>query len=102
MQRSKPEPTIAERHRSNSVPAAGGAVRVPVDLRIIVGMEINKPGGHNQPAGINHLGGIAAVKAANLGDLAILDANVGTVPRHACAIYHCPASDQSIKLCHRS
>lgn len=36
------------------MPARDGAVRVPEDLGIVVGVQINKAGGDKQPVGIQH------------------------------------------------
>ena len=59
-------------------------------LGIIVGVEINKSRGDNQPAGIDHLGCIVAVQATNFGNLAILDADVGAVPGDPCPVTTVP------------
>src|SRR4029450_14088264 len=102
MQRGKTKPTVAEGHRSYPMPTAGGAVRVPVDLRIIVGMQVNGPWGHNEPSGINHPRSLAGLQATDFGDLAVLYANISFVTRHPCPIDYGASFDKHIELRHKS
>src|SRR4030095_539356 len=82
------------------MPAANRAVGVPVELGIVVGMEIHKPGGDDEPAGIDHLGSVAGIETADFGDLAILNADIRAVARHARAIDDRAVFNNGIKLRH--
>jgi hypothetical protein len=53
-----------------------------MQLGVIVGMKIDKPWGDNEPAGIDHFGGVVAVQPADFGDFPILNANIGFVARY--------------------
>jgi hypothetical protein len=67
-----------------------------------MGVEINKSRGDNQPARIDHLGCITTIQATNFGNLAILDAEVRTVPRYPRPIDNRAAFNNGIKLWHNS
>src|SRR5262244_2866170 len=102
MQRGKTKPAVADGDRGHAVPTANRAVGIPVQLSIIVGVEINKPRGHDEPAGIDHLGRLVAVEPADLGDLAIFDANVSLVAWHPRPIDDRAAFYDGIELWHAS
>src|SRR6266508_2606173 len=102
MQRGKTKSAVAEGHRSYPMPAACGAVRVPVDLRIIVGMQVDGSWGHNEPSGIDHPRRIAGLQTANFRDLAVLNTKISFVARHPCPIDNGASFNKDIKLCHTS
>src|SRR5713226_8823840 len=83
------------------MPTADGAIRVPVQRRIIVRVQIDRPRSDDQSRGIQHLFGIAALQAANLGNLAVLDPQVGVVRRHQSPIAHHASLSNHIELCHK-
>src|SRR5712691_13368574 len=101
MQRGKAKPAVADGDRGHAVPTADRTIRIPVQLGVVMGVEINKPRGHDEPAGIDHLGRVAAVEPTDLGDLAILDANVGFIPWHPRAIDDRATFNDGIELCHK-
>ena len=84
------------------MPAASGTVRVPVDLRIVVGMQVNGSWGHNEPGGIDHLCRIAGLQTTNFRDLAVLNAKVGSVAGDASAIDDSAVFNDRIELWHNS
>src|SRR5881397_2773874 len=100
MQRGKAKPTVADRDRGHAVPTANGAVRVPVELGVVVGVQIDKSWGDNEPVGVDHLGGVTRLQAANLGDLAVLNPQVCAVAGHPRAIDDGAASNNGIELWH--
>lgn len=52
--RRDPEPAVPRDDGRDPVPAGGGQIRVPEHLGVEVGMDINKPGGKDQPVEIHH------------------------------------------------
>jgi hypothetical protein len=73
-----------------------------MQLGIVMGVEIDKSRGDNQPAGIDHLGCIVAIQATNFGNLAILDAEVRAVSGHPRPIDNRAVFNNGIKLWHNS
>src|SRR5712691_9615455 len=100
MDRGEAEATVADGHGSHAVPAADRAVGVPVQLGVVVRVQVNEPRRHNQARGIEHFGSVMTLQPADLGDLAVLDPDVGPVAWHSRAVHHRAASDDSIELCH--
>ncbi len=79
------------RDREAAVPAddAGHAVErrrrsrgVPQDLGVVVGVNVDKPGGHHEPVGVDR-GGRGVVNRADRHHAAVLDAHVGPPARAA-------------------
>src|SRR6185437_8245489 len=91
---------IAQRHRSHAVPAGQGAIRIPEDLRVIVGMQIDKPWCHNTAGGIQNTLGCLAFQAADLCDLAALDADIANITRCPRSINDRPAFDDDVIISH--
>ena len=65
-----------------------------------MGMEINEPRGHDEPVGINHLPSIVVVEFTDLGDLAVLNTDIGLVTRNLRPIDDRSTFHNSIELCH--
>ena len=84
------------------MPAGDCQIRVPVQLGIIVGVQVDTAWGDNQPPGIQHLCGIAGVQTAHFGNLPIFDANVTPVAWYTGAIDNCAIFDNDIILSHKS
>jgi hypothetical protein len=59
------------------MPTADGTVGISVDLGVVMSVQIDESWGHNQPPSIDHCGGVTGVQAADFGDLAVLNAEVG-------------------------
>ena len=85
------------------MPARNGAVGVPLDLRVVVGVQVDEAGRDDQPLGVKQLVGVGGVhSAAHLGDDAVLDSDIRLEAGHPCAIDDCAATNQNIKLGHLS
>src|SRR5262245_20581860 len=102
MERGKAEAAVAHSDCGNTVPARHAEVRVPVDLRIIVCVEIDPARSANQSTRIEHLLALTAVDTADLSDLAVLNTNIAFVPRDPRAIDDRSVFDNDIILCHKS
>jgi hypothetical protein len=63
-------------------------------------VKIDKPGSSDQPGCIDRRCRPIAADAANLRDTPILDADVGAIARHPCAIDHHCVPDDSVELGH--
>ena len=63
------------------MPTADRAVGIPVQRRVVVRVQVYGSRGDDQARGIQHLGRIATLQAADFGDLAVLDADIGVVTR---------------------
>ena len=57
--RRKTEAAVTDGDRGHAVPAADGAVRVPVQLGVVVGVQVNRAGSDNTIRSLKHLTGIA-------------------------------------------
>ena len=98
---SETESAVSNSDAGNPMPARDRTPRVPVDLRVIVGMQIDEAGRHDQPAGIKHLR--RAVRRNPPRDslnTAVLDADVGDVTPALQAIDDGAALEQGIELRH--
>ena len=85
--RREGEAAIAHDDAGDAVPARAAAERVPGDLRIHVGVPVDKPGRDDQPVGVDRaLGGGA--DAADLDNPPAFDADIGAVARHPRAVHH--------------
>src|SRR5215469_3949824 len=83
------------------MPSRNGAPRVPADLRIIVGVQVNEPGRDHQPVGIDDLFREARRPPAYLGDLSVFDPNVAAKPRHPSSVDDRSAFNLNIEISHR-
>src|SRR6266568_3013792 len=98
----KPKPAVPNSHRGYPMPARNRAVGIPVQLRVVVRVQVDKPRGDYEARGIEHPRGAAAWQAANFGNLAVCDPDVGTIPWHPRAIDNRPSPDQRIEFRHKS
>ena len=89
--RREAEAAVAEHDGRDAVPAGDGAVRVPLNLRVVVGVEINEPGRDDQPVGINHPLRAGADASADAGNAPVLDPQIAPIARHPRAIHNRPA-----------
>ena len=89
---------MADGQRRYAEPSGEGCVRVPVELGVVVGVEVDRAGGHDATAGVESLCAARADAAADHGDPAVFDANVGPEPGNAGAVHHGPATDHNIKF----
>ena len=65
---------------------------------IVVGVQVDRARSNNQSFGIEHLRPIAALETANLGDLAVLDTDVGTITRQPRPVDNRAPSDDSVEF----
>ena len=56
LDRCEAESAVADRHRRDAVPTGQRAVRIPEDLGVVVGVEIDETGSDVHPRGVDHLG----------------------------------------------
>lgn len=71
----KGDAAIAQQNRGHAMPADGGKQRVPADLGIQMGVDINKAGGDHQAIRLDHLARWAG-GAANRGDHAAINGDI--------------------------
>src|SRR5713101_7537874 len=82
------------------MPTGNRAVRVPVQLRVVVRVQIDKPWGDYEARGIEHTRSAAALEAADFGNLTVLEPDVGTIPWNPRAIDNRSSPDQRIEFHH--
>jgi hypothetical protein len=73
------ESAIAHDHAGHALKAGAGADRIPEDLRVHVGVHVDEARRHDMALGVQRLGRRRAVEAADLGDLAILHADIAAI-----------------------
>ena len=83
------------------MPSGDGAVRIPADLRVVVGVQIDEAGRDDQAVGVDDLFGEAGRAAAELRDLAVLDPDVAAIARDAGTIDDGAAFDLNIVISHQ-
>ena len=90
---------VAHDHRGHSVPARRGHGRVPTDLRVQVGVQVDEPGGDQPTVRVDHPSGAARVDVADRGDAVTVDRHIGASGRCARAVDDRAAPDHQI-VCH--
>ena len=98
--RRKAEAAVAEDHGGDPVPAGDGAVGIPLNLCVVVGVQIDEPRRDDQPIGIDNPFGSAFDATADMGNPPILDPKIAAIARHPSAIDNRPALDAHIELSH--
>jgi hypothetical protein len=78
--RRQGETAIAHHHRRDALVAGAGAVRVPEDLRVHVGVAVDETGRHDMTLGVDRLFR-AAAEPADLDDLAVLHTDIAAIAR---------------------
>ncbi|MCG3774637.1 MAG: hypothetical protein JW395_1461 [Nitrospira sp.] len=94
--RSQAERAVADDYGSRAVVAGEAAQRIPGHLGIVVAVRIDKSGSHHQTVRIDGALGRAA-QLADLGDLAVANADVGAEGWRARSINHPTVLNQEIK-----
>ena len=94
--RGEAEAAVPDDRGGDAVPAGEGAVGVPEDLGVVVGMEVDEAGGDVEAAGVEDLARVARWDAADLGDDAVLDGDVRAIPRHAGSVEDGAAANEPI------
>ena len=93
--RSERDAAVAEHHGGDTVPAGGAADRVPGQLGVQVGVDVDEAGGHDQPIGVD-LAPCRALGAPDLDYAVTVDDHVGGPGRSAGAVDDGPTADYQI------
>src|SRR5260221_14351957 len=100
MHRSEPKATVADHSRGYAVPAGDRAIRIPIDVGIVVRVEIGKGWRDNQAMHIERLASLMCTQPPDLDDASILNPKICLVAGNTCAVDEHAAVDDKIKLCH--
>ena len=73
--RGEPEAAVADHHPGHAVPARDGAARIPEELAVVVGVQVDEAGRDDAAAGIDDLGASEA-STRPMGRSAVLDPDV--------------------------
>src|ERR1700756_1579876 len=84
------------------MPTCDRAVRIPMNLGIVMGVQVDIAGSHNLSGSIEHLAAIATIEPADLGDFAVFDPDVGLVAGDAGAVDNHSVFDNGVELSHNS
>src|SRR5262249_3324867 len=99
----EPEPAVTNHDRGHAVPARQRAIGIPVDLCIVMRVQIDKPRRDDESVSVKSFLGITRTEFAvpfELGNLAVLDADVAGVTRRAGAINDGSALNDHIEFSH--
>ena len=94
------EAAIAHHHRGDAVPARAASQRIPRDLRVHVGVAVDEARRDDQPVGIDRAR-TRRGDPADLGNHAVLDADIGRETLAARAVDDGAATDDDIVCHHR-
>ena len=95
--RSEAEAAVADDRGGDPVPPGQGAVRVPEDLGVVVGVEVDEARGDVETLRVDDLPRLARRNSPDLGDEPVPDPDVRTIPRHPGPVEHGPAANDPIK-----
>ena len=84
------------------MPARNRAPRIPSDLGVVVGVQIDEAGRDNQSISIDDPFGETLRPTPELRDLAVFDPDVAAVARDPGAVDDGAAFDLNVELCHSS
>jgi hypothetical protein len=87
--RREAEAAVADHNRGDAVPARERAIGIPEQLGVVVGMQVDEARRHDQAAGVDDMVGVGGADVADLGDAAILDADVGADAAGGCRRRSC-------------
>ena len=102
MHRGEAEAAVADHDRRDAVPARDGAVRIPEQLRVVMGMQIDEAGRDDQSRGVDRLRGVGGAQPPDFRDAAVLDADVAAKARHPRSVHHHSIANDQIELRHGS
>ena len=80
---SEAKAALAYGYRRNAVPAGHGGVGFPVELEIIVSVQVDSPRSDDAAGGVQLLVGRSLDSPADHGDFAVLDCDVPAESRHS-------------------
>ena len=98
--RGESETALPHGQGRNAEPAGQGCVGIPVQLRVVVGMQVHGAGGHDAVAGVQLFGAGGVDAPADHGDAAVLDAHVGADAGQPGAVDYGSTANYQIKLRH--
>src|SRR5215831_18886201 len=75
---SKAEAALADGYRGDPMPARHGGVGLPIQLEVVMGMQINGPRSDDASSRVQLLGGGRPNPAADHRDLSLLDGHIAT------------------------
>ena len=97
---SEAEAALADGERRNTKPAGQRGIGVPVELGIVVGVQVYGARGHDAAAGVQFFYAATVDATANHRHPAVLDANVGADAGDASAVNDGAAAYYQVKLWH--
>jgi hypothetical protein len=98
--RREAEAAVADDDGRDAVPPRERQVRVPEELRVVVRVQVDEPGGDDHPARVERLRGVRGLQAADPGDAAVADADVGAVALGPRAVDHQAILQDDVQLGH--
>ena len=93
--RREREAAVAGEHRGDAVPRGRRRQGIPGELGIVVRVDVDEAGRHDQPVGVDHAVR-RTVDPADAGDPAVTHGDVGSASRPAGAVDHEPAANDQI------
>src|SRR5690242_8603787 len=84
------------------MPTRNRAIWVPVNLGIVMGVQVNVPRSHDLPGGIQDFGAVARIEPADFGDFAVFNANIGLIARDASAVDNHSVFNNCVEFSHYS
>ena len=93
------EAAIAHDDRGHALEARAGADRIPEDLGVHVGVAVDEARRHDPALGVKRFLGGSAIDAADLGDLAVLHADIAAIARKSRSINDHAVLDDEVE-CH--
>ena len=82
------------------MPRGGGAIGIPTDLSVVVGVQIDEPGRHDEPGGVDYPLRNAIGAAADFDDAAVFDPQIALVARHPRAVHDRAPRDVQVVFVH--
>jgi hypothetical protein len=98
--RRKAESALTDADRRDAEPAGQRRVGIPVELSVVVRVEIDRTRRHDATSRVDFLRPAGLDATAHAGDAAVLDADVGLVARHPGAVHDGAATNHEIELGH--
>ena len=94
--RRQREAAVAGQHGGHAVPRRRRRGRIPVELRVVVGVHVDEARREHQPVGVDHPRRLV-LDAPDAGDAPLAHADVGGERRHARAVDDAGGFDQQIE-----
>ena len=98
LDRREAETAISEHHRRHPVISRDGAPRIPANLGVVVGVQVDKARGHDLAGSVDDALRGATGTPPELGHLAVLDPDIALVARHPCAVHHRAVLDVDVEI----